>query len=116
MNKLVLIIDDNKFLFGTMIQDYIEAYGHKVVCSHGGASALSLSREFHFDVIIIDYDIADAAEITKIIRSCFPKSLIIGCSSAPHENTFKDAESVTLLAKPFALASLITLIEKQAGN
>lgn len=112
--KTVLVADDDemvrKFLF-----DVLRLYGFDVQAANDGVSALDLLKASDFDIVITDYAMPgmNGIELTKIMRSQCPHSLIIGISADCDERVFLDAGADAFLHKPFYIHDLLTVIRQK---
>lgn len=81
--KLVLIVDDDKVV-REFLQEFLKLklHGFEVHSVNNGISALNLLKKERFDIIITDYSMPEmnGIELTKIVRSQYPHTLIIGIS------------------------------------
>lgn len=113
--RTVLVVDDDemvrKFLF-----EVFRLHGFDVQTANDGISALELLKASDFDIVITDYAMPGMSgiELTKIMRSRWPHSLIIGISADCDERVFLDAGADAFLHKPFYLHDLLTLIHQKS--
>ncbi len=77
--KEILIIDDNEFLLG-QLKTLLERDGFRALTCPDPASALALTREWAFDIFIVDYRFPNATgdALTTAIRKMHPLAMIIG--------------------------------------
>ncbi len=113
MKKSILIVDDDKLL-SELLQVYLEADGHEVLCCYNGHDAIRLSKEQNFDVILTDYHMPglNGAEVIATIRSRFADSFIIGYSGKLMKNKFLAAGADVFVQKPFNFQELVSLIRR----
>ncbi len=112
--RTVLIIDDDKAISGLLL-DVLRSQGFEVCRCDNGASALALSQEKCFDIIVTDYDMPgmNGADIAKSLRFQRPGSFIIGISAAHKEEDFLEAGADAFLKKPFSFKKLIEMINER---
>jgi DNA-binding response OmpR family regulator len=99
--KNLLLIDDDK-LFSDTIQLVLQADGYEVSCCDSGSQALNLLQDKCFQAAIVDYHLPgmNGAEITSLLRSRSPHTLIIGFSLDNKEKEFLGAGADTFYPKP----------------
>ena len=99
--KSLLLIDDDK-LFTDTIQMILQANGFDVSCCDSGSQALNLLRDNCFQAAVVDYHLPgmNGAEITSLLRTRSPDTLIIGFSLDNKEKEFLGAGADTFYPKP----------------
>jgi DNA-binding response OmpR family regulator len=99
--KNLLLIDDDK-LFSNTIQTILQADGFDVSCCDSGSQALSLLKNKCFQAAIVDYHLPgmNGVEITSLLRTRSPHTLIIGFSLDNKEKEFLGAGADTFYPKP----------------
>lgn len=113
--KSILLIEDDH-----RVSEYLKVAlrlsGHTVECCGDGRSALELSHNNQFQVIISDYNMPgiDGAETVRELRGRFADAFIIGYSGNMMKETFLDAGADVFLQKPFHIQELITLIQNRS--
>jgi len=121
---IVLIVDDD-VAFAESNRDLLEAYGYQVHVAHTGSEGLSVAREIHPDVMILDVMMATDTEGFEIARK-IPESvelagmgvlLVTGVTTALHlPGTLKPDDTWLpvdrILDKPIAPARLIAEVDR----
>ncbi|MBA4348506.1 MAG: hypothetical protein C0415_00750 [Thermodesulfovibrio sp.] len=113
LNRNILIIDDNQSV-RKILYDFFKFSGFKVQSANNGISALSLLKNEYFDIIITDYSMPgiNGVELTKILRTRYLQTLIIGISADCNEKDFLDAGADAFFYKPFNLEKLLSTIQQ----
>ncbi len=108
--KLVLIIDDDKVV-RELLREFLRLHGFEVHSVNNGISALNLLKREHFNIIITDYSMPEmnGIELTKIVRSQYPHTLIIGISGNCDGKDFLTAGADAFLSKPLQLRELLSV-------
>lgn len=112
--KNILVVDDDSMV-RKLLFDVLSLYKFAVYAVDNGISALDLLKKMDFDIIITDYSMPemDGIELTKMIRSQYPRSLIIGISADCDERDFLNAGADAFLHKPFYLQDLLSMIHQK---
>lgn len=99
--KNLLLIDDDK-LFSDTVQSILQADGYEVSCCDSGPQAMNLLQDKCFRAAIVDYHLPgmNGAEITNLLRTRCPQTLIIGFSLDNKEKEFLGAGADTFYPKP----------------
>ncbi len=118
-NATILVVDDNE-VNQTVAQDMLETFGLKVKITNNGKKAIKLLTKHHFDLVFMDCQmpIMDGYEATQHIRNAKQTVLnpnipiIAMTANALHGDEQKcyDAGMDDYLAKPFDLATLLTIL------
>ncbi len=112
--KSVLIVEDNT-LTGEILQAVVESAGVSAWLCRDAASALALVHKQEFGVLIVDFRMPDlpGTEVVRAARCVFPSSYIIGVSiEHQRQQDFVEAGADAFLLKPFDIANLIALIDR----
>jgi CheY-like chemotaxis protein len=115
----VLLIDDDSIVLDTLCQ-ILEGAGYDVQSASGGAMGLDFYRSRSFDVVITDVIMPemDGIEFIQNLRLIDPLVKVIAISGGSGKGYFENLEAirrltpVAILPKPFAKATLLSLIEK----
>ena len=115
----VLLVDDDSIVLDTLCQ-ILEGAGYEVQTASGGALGLDYYRNQPSDVVITDVIMPemDGIEFIQNLRQIDPLAKIIAISGGSGKGYFENLEAikrlspVAILPKPFAKATLLSLIEK----
>jgi DNA-binding response OmpR family regulator len=109
--RTILIIDDDKAI-RTVLHEFFVFLGFEAYCAADGKAALHLLEKRDFDIVITDYSMPgiNGVDLTKILRSRCPNSLIIGISADCEEDDFLNAGADGFLNKPFRPRELLSII------
>jgi CheY-like chemotaxis protein len=115
----VLLVDDDSIVLDTLCQ-ILEAAGYDVQPANSGAMGLQSYQVKRPDVVITDVIMPemDGIEFIKRLRDIDPAAKIIAISGGSGRGYFENLEAVrrltpvAILPKPFAKATLLSLIEK----
>jgi len=115
----VLLVDDDSIVLDTLCQ-ILEAAGYDVQPANSGAVGLEYYRAKRPDVVITDVIMPemDGIEFIQRLREVDPAAKIIAISGGSGKGYFENLEAVrrltpvAILPKPFAKATLLSLIEK----
>ena len=110
----VLVVDDNKIMRDAL-RGFLETEGYSVLTCEDGLSALKLSKEKQFEIVLTDFQMPEmnGDEMIKQLREDQPETFIIGFSIGNKEQTFLDAGANRFLKKEQLLADLVPLLENR---
>jgi two-component system chemotaxis response regulator CheY len=115
----VLLVDDDSIVLDTLCQ-ILEAAGYDVQPANSGAVGLQSYQLKRPDVVITDVIMPemDGIEFIQRLRDIDPGAKIIAISGGSGRGYFENLEAVrrltpvAILPKPFAKATLLSLIER----
>jgi len=115
----VLLVDDDSIVLDTLCQ-ILEAAGYDVQPANIGAMGLQSYQLKRPDVVITDVIMPemDGIEFIQRLRDIDPSAKIIAISGGSGRGYFENLEAVrrltpvAILPKPFAKATLLSLIER----
>ncbi len=115
----VLLVDDDSIVLDTLCQ-ILEGAGYDVQAASGGTMGLDFYRSRPFDVVITDVIMPemDGIEFIQNLRLIDPLVKVIAISGGSGKGYFENLEAirrltpVAILPKPFAKATLLSLMEK----
>jgi two-component system, chemotaxis family, chemotaxis protein CheY len=115
----VLLVDDDSIVLDTLCQ-ILEAAGYEVQPANSGVMGLEAYRAKRPDVVVTDVIMPemDGIEFIQRLREIDPAAKIIAISGGSGKGYFENLEAVrrltpvAILPKPFAKATLLSLIEK----
>jgi len=111
----ILLVDDNEEILCLLAEALILA-GYSVSVAKNGSDALKKLNFRSFDLIITDYEMPDIDGISLIkkARELLPQMaavVITGNPSAQEIEEGREAGAYSVLAKPFEIRSLISIVE-----
>ena len=115
----VLVIDDTRIV-REAVRQMLESANHTVIEANDGQVGLRLFHEKHPDLVITDLVMPnmDGIEIIRELRRTKGKTKIIAMSAtsiqsgAPYLTAAKKLGADAILAKPFAVPDLLTLVDE----
>lgn len=111
----ILLVDDNEEILCLLAEALILA-GYSVSVAKNGSDALKKLNFRSFDLIITDYEMPDIDGISLIkkARELLPEMaavVITGNPSAQEIKEGREAGAYSVLAKPFEIRNLISIVE-----
>lgn len=112
--KNILMVDDEKD-FAESIEELLEYSGFNVTLAHNGKDAIELSRNEHFDLVLMDMKMPgmNGIECMKILRKMHPGIRIImitAFTQSEFVNQAMDSGALTVLSKPILPDTLINSV------
>ena len=121
MSKTILIVEDNE-LNMKLFHDLLEAHGYKTLQTKDGMEALSLAREHHPNLILMDIQLPEVSglEVTKWIKEDdsikhIPVIAITAFAMKGDEEKIRAGGCEAYIAKPISVASFMDVIQKTLG-
>jgi two-component system cell cycle response regulator DivK len=118
MSKTILVVEDNEMSM-KLFCDVLKRVGYTIVCGYDGASAQSLAREYHPDLIVMDIQLPDISgiEVTRWIKqdaslSNIPVIAVTAYPMPGDEETFRSLGFDRYLRKPIVVAEFLAAIHK----
>ena len=115
MDKMILIIDDEKELLEMLRSIFERAGYHNILTGSSGREGLRLWRENHPDIIILDVKIAgmDGFQVLREIRRTSKVPVLLLTARAEAEDKIEGFESGAddYLAKPFLPRELLLRVK-----
>lgn len=118
--KSILFVDDNETIQGVLTQ-ILQLENFQVTSAYSGQQALELlSRDQHFDLILLDLGLPDCngAELAERISREVPNSApILLVSGNPEvEDIHLEGRVVGTVTKPYDFASFIPLLRRSIAT
>jgi len=110
--KKVLIVDDERDIVNLLV-DLLGHCGLEVKSANDAGKALSILEFMRFDIIITDHTMPpgiDGVEFTRIVKSMYPATVVIGISGHPYSDVFLNAGADVFLSKPIDFEELLSII------
>lgn len=105
MNKKVLVVDDDAKIV-ELVKLYLNRDGYKVLVAYDGIEALSLARESHPDLIVLDLMLpgCDGLEVCRTLRneSDVPIIMLTARTTENDKLTGLDLGADDYVTKPFS--------------
>lgn len=110
-SKKVLIVDDEKDIVN-VLEEILSHSGLDVSSADNAKNALNALEITRFDIIITDHMMPgiDGAEFTRIVKTLYPGTIVIGISGHPYSGAFLKAGADAFLSKPIDFDQLLALI------
>ena len=118
MPKKVLIVEDNE-LNMKLFRDLLDAHGYDTLQTRDGMEALSLARQHHPDLILMDIQLPEVSglEVTKWIKedenlSSIPVIAVTAFAMKGDEEKIRDGGCEAYIAKPISVNTFIDTVRK----
>ncbi len=116
----ILIVDDNVGICKTM-SSVLKQKGYDVTTTDSGQSAIELSRERAFDVILMDIKmpVMSGVEASKKIKQNRPSAVVLFMTAFMPKDLAKDMvgeDACAVIQKPYDIDILIGRIQESIGG
>ena len=122
MTKTILIVEDNE-LNMKLFHDLLDAHGYDVLQTRNGMDALSIAREHHPDLIIMDIQLPEVSglEVTKWIKDDddlhdIPVVAVTAFAMKGDEERIRNGGCEAYIAKPISIPDFIATIRQFIGE
>ncbi len=122
MTKTILIVEDNE-LNMKLFHDLLDAHGYDVLQTRNGMDALSIAREHHPDLIIMDIQLPEVSglEVTKWIKDDddlhdIPVVAVTAFAMKGDEERIRNGGCEAYIAKPISIPDFISTIRQFIGE
>lgn len=116
MQKTVLIVEDNE-LNMKLFNDLLEANGHATLRTKSGVEAISLAREHHPDLILMDIQLPEVSglEVTRWLKNdnelrAIPVIAITAFAMKGDEEKIRQGGCEAYLSKPISVAKFLETV------
>ena len=114
----ILVVDDEAAIISFLTR-FLTSRGHAVVSGSDGMHALRIAEQFTFDVVVCDLHMPemDGVELIRRMRmlpSCAGTRYVLSSGDGPGSPMMGRAEALDvdgLLAKPYTIDQLVTVVE-----
>ncbi|HEV2334402.1 MAG TPA: response regulator [Stellaceae bacterium] len=120
--KRILIVEDNE-LNMKLLRDVLEAYGYSTVTTEKGAAALTLAREHHPDLILLDLQLPDISGFDALRRlkndeetRNIPVVAVTAFAMVGDKRKALASGCDGYVAKPILLPDFLKLVERFIGK
>jgi DNA-binding NtrC family response regulator len=109
----VLVVDDDLNLLDLLV-DTLSTIGYRTASAHGGVEALEKLKNDRFDLMITDIKMPDldGIQLLKKVRRHYPEMPVLFITGYASPEMIGHSSPDGLLAKPFRIAQIETLIEE----
>lgn len=118
MAKTILIVEDD-VLSMKLETDLLQAHGYDILQSVDGKDALSLAREHHPDLIIMDIQLPEISgmEYTKMLKADeelkdIPVLAVTAFAMKGDEEKFRAAACDGYISKPISIPNFLETVDK----
>ena len=118
MAKTVLIVEDNE-LNMKLFRDLIESQGHLTLRTGEGLTALSLAREHHPDLILMDIQLPamSGLEVTRWLKAeadltHIPVVAVTAFAMKGDEERMRDGGCAAYVAKPISVSKFLETLRR----
>ncbi len=118
MSKTVLIVEDNE-LNMKLFHDLLDAHGYQTLQTRNGMEALSLAREHHPDLILMDIQLPEVSglEVTKWLKEddllkAIPVVAVTAFAMKGDEEKIREGGCEAYIAKPISVGTFIETVKK----
>jgi len=120
--KTVLIVEDNE-LNMKLFHDLLDAQGYATLQTREGLQALSLAREHHPDLILMDIQLPEISglEVTKWLKedddlSSIPVVAVTAFAMKGDEERIREGGCEAYLSKPISVSLFLDTIKRLLGE
>ena len=118
MTKTVLIVEDNE-LNMKLFHDLLDAQGYKTLETREGLQALSLARQHHPDLILMDIQLPEISglEVTKWLKedddlARIPVIAVTAFAMKGDEERIREGGCEAYLSKPISVGLFLDTVRK----
>ncbi len=118
MAKKILIVEDNE-LNMKLFHDLLEAQGYDILETREGLQALSLAREHHPDLILMDIQLPEISglEVTKWLKeddelAAIPVVAVTAFAMKGDEERIREGGCEAYISKPISVVHFLDTIRK----
>ena len=115
----ILVIEDD-MLVRTVLQEMLSSVGHNVITASDGKTGIQQFKEGGFDIVFTDLGMPEMSgwEVARIIKETNPEIpvvMITGWGEEFDQKQLKDAGVDLIVAKPFNMRRIVSLVGEAAG-
>jgi two-component system cell cycle response regulator DivK len=122
MSKTVLIVEDNE-LNMKLFRDLLEAHGYNTLQTRNGIEALSLAKEHHPDLIIMDIQLPEVSglDVTKWLKEDenlrdIPVIAVTAFAMKGDEERIREGGCEAYISKPITVSMFLDTIRQFLGD
>ena len=114
----ILIVEDNELNL-KLLKDVLDFHGYSTVVTGSGAEALTLARQYHPDLILLDIQLPDIAgtEVARRLKAdgqthAIPIIAVTAFAMSGDREMILDSGCDDYIAKPFNIREFLALVER----
>jgi len=118
MKKTILIVEDNE-LNMKLFHDLLEAHGYSILQTKDGMEALSLARDHHPDLILMDIQLPEVSglEVTKWIKEDddikhIPIIAVTAFAMKGDKEKIRDGGCEAYIPKPISVSNFLETVQR----
>jgi two-component system cell cycle response regulator DivK len=122
MSKTVLIVEDNE-LNMKLFRDLLEAHGYNTLQTRNGIEALSLAKEHHPDLILMDIQLPEVSglDVTKWLKEDenlrdIPVIAVTAFAMKGDEERIREGGCEAYISKPITVSMFLDTIREFLGD
>jgi two-component system, cell cycle response regulator DivK len=122
MSKTILIVEDNQ-LNMKLFHDLLDAHGYKTLQTRNGREALTLAREYHPDLILMDIQLPEVSgrEVTKWLKEDdqlkkIPVVAVTAFAMKGDEERIREGGCEAYISKPISVAMFLDTVRQYVGE
>jgi two-component system cell cycle response regulator DivK len=122
MSKTVLIVEDNE-LNMKLFRDLLQAHGYATLQTRNGIEALSLAREHHPDLILMDIQLPEVSglDVTKWLKEDedlrhIPVIAVTAFAMKGDEERIREGGCEAYISKPITVSMFLDTIRQFIGE
>ena len=122
MTKTVLIVEDNE-LNMKLFHDLLDAHGYRTLQTRDGMEALSIAREKHPDLILMDIQLPEVSglEVTKWLKEddklrSIPVIAVTAFAMKGDEERIREGGCEAYISKPISVTKFMETVRHFVGD
>lgn len=122
MSKTVLIVEDNE-LNMKLFRDLLEAHGYNTLQTRNGIEALTLAKEHHPDLILMDIQLPEVSglDVTKWLKEDenlrdIPVIAVTAFAMKGDEERIREGGCEAYISKPITVSMFLDTIRQFLGD
>lgn len=122
MTKTVLIVEDNE-LNMKLFHDLLDAHGYQTLQTRDGMEALSIAREKHPDLILMDIQLPEVSglEVTKWLKEDdklrgIPVVAVTAFAMKGDEERIREGGCEAYISKPISVVKFLETVRQFVGD
>ena len=121
MEKLHILVVDDKKIIGDLFDFTLGYSGHHIKCIYDPMEAMDALRKENFDMVFLDIIMPgkDGVQLLEEIKAVFPALPVVimtGYSVEEKRNKAQELGAVTCLKKPFEMEDVRKVVKQALGK